>query len=432
MIVPAQRLLLVSAIVVVPLATIAGLVPALLPACCAVLALCALAVIIDGFLARTRIDALTARAPAILRLTKDVPAHLPITIENRSRESAAMRLFAVMPAGVQSTTLVEEIAAPAGDSRFDWPCTGVVRGDHPLHALHLETTSPLGLWQARANRPIDCGLRVYPNLRDHATAALFLKSDHLGLRMRRQIGKGREFDNLRHYLPGDNFEDINWKATGRRHFPVVKLYRVEHAQEVYAVIDASRLAARADVLDSYVGAALHLALVAERQGDRFGLLTFSDRTHRFVRARGGMDHFRLCRETIYNLEPRRVSPDFREVFTTLQLNLRRRALLVFFTSLDDALLAETFEREIGPLARRHVVRVHVTQPPGAKPLFAGPPPPDLDSLYGSLAGQMVSNRLRELAIALGNRGVRLTVVDAANIKTRVAAEYLEVKRRQML
>jgi len=431
MMVPSQRLLLAAAVVVVPLATAAGFIPGVAVPCAATLALCLVVAGIDALRGRARIHALEVRAPEFLRLTKDIPAGVPISIDNRAAESP-LRLSAIMPGGVASPAMVEELAAPPGTSRFDWPCTGVARGDHRLRALHLETPSPLGLWLGRATRPVDCALRVYPNLRDRATAALFLRSDSAGLRMRRQVGKGREFDNLRQYLPGDSFEDIYWKATARRHFPVVKLYRVEHAQEVYAIIDASRLSARADILDSYVGAALHLALVAERQGDRFGLLTFSDRTHRFLRARNGMDHFRLCRETIYNLEARKVSPDFREVFTHLQTHLRRRALLVFFTSLDDALLAEAFEREIGPLARRHVVRVHVTRPPGAIPLLTGAPPPDLDSLYGSLAAQMLSNRMRELAIALGNRGVRLTVVDSASIKTRVAAEYLEVKRRQVL
>jgi hypothetical protein len=127
-----------------------------------------------------------------------------------------------------------------------------------------------------------------------------------------------------------------------------------------------------------------------------------------------------------------VSPGFRDVFTALQLNLRRRALLVFFTSLDDALLAETFEREVPLLARRHVVLVSAPQPPGLKPLFTEAASADLDSLYSGLAGQMISNRLRQLSLALSNRGVRLSVVDPARIKTQVTAEYLEVKRRQML
>ena len=255
------------------------------------------------------------------------------------------------------------------------------RGDFPVGSVYVETASPLGLWQVRTGVPVDCNLRVYPNLRGRATKSLFQRTDAAGMRLRRQIGKGREFDNLRQYVPGDAFEDVSWKATARRGYPVVKLYRVENAQEVYAIIDSSRLSMREGILEKYVEAALHLALVAERQGDRFGLVTFSDRTHNFVRAHRGLNHFRLCRETIYNLHARRVSPDFREVFTSLQLNLRKRALLVFFTSLDDGLLAETFEREAPMLARRHLVLVNVMRTQGVKPLFRDEPPESMDDLY---------------------------------------------------
>ncbi|HUI54646.1 MAG TPA: DUF58 domain-containing protein [Bryobacteraceae bacterium] len=432
MIVPSQRLLLLAAVVVLPLATAGGFVPGLAEPCIATLALGAAVAAVDALRGRERLDALRPRLPAIQRFTKDVPSRLPITIENRSTAALPVRLSPAMPESVTSASPVEETIAAAGSSVFEWQCTGTARGDHSLGALHLETLSPFGLWMVRGAAKVECALRVYPNLRDRATAMLFQRTASIGLRMRRQVGKGREFDNLRQYLPGDSYEDIYWKASARRHFPVVKLYRVEHAQEIYAVVDSSRLSAREGILESYVNAALHLALVAERQGDRFGLVTFSDRTHRFLRARSGMDHFRLCRETIYSLQARKVSPDFRDVFTTLQLNLRRRALLVFFTSLDDALLAETFEQEVALLARRHVVLANVTQPPGIEPLFTDAAAADLDSLYGSLAGQILSNRMRQLKIALSNRGVRLSVVDPQRIKTQVTSEYLEVKRRQVL
>jgi uncharacterized protein (DUF58 family) len=432
MMTPSTRLLVLAGCIAVPLMTIAALAPAWAAPCTAVLAVWAVLVAVDGIRGLERTRKLGVRPPQILRLTKDVPASLAIRLVNPTKMTLRIRVAAVMPEGVTSSTQLQDIAAPPGDSSIDWPCTGAARGDHPLGAVHLETPSPFGLWSARAVCQSNCTLRVYPNLRDRSTAALFLRNANIGLRMRRQVGKGREFDNLRYYMPGDSFEDIHWKATSRRAFPVVKLYRVEHAQEVYAIVDSSRLSAREGVLESYVTAALHLALVAERQGDRFGLVTFSDRTHRFVRARNGMDHFRLCRETIYNLGAQRVSPDFRDVFTSLQLNLRRRALLVFFTSLDDALLAETFEREIPLLARRHLVRVIVTQTPGYQPLFTGNPPADMDTLYRGLAGQMLSNRMRELTIALQNRGVKLSIADPSRINQKAAAEYLEVKRRQVL
>jgi len=432
MIVPSQRLLVLAAVVGLPLATAAGFVPGLALPCGATLALWALVVAADAVRGRARLDSLSASAPPIVRFTKDVPARLPITIVNRLQEPLPVRLSVATPPGVPSASLVEDTTIPPGTSRIDWACTGVERGDHAIAAVHVEAPSPFGLWLARTDRPVSGTVRVYPNLRDRATAALFQRTAVAGMRMRRQVGKGREFDNLRQYVPGDGFEDIDWKATARRQFPVVKLYRVEHAQEVYAIVDSSRLSARPEILESFVGAALHLALVAQTQADRFGLVTFSDRTHKFVRARNGMDHFRLCREAIYNLHASRVSPDFRDVFTNLQLNVRRRALLVFFTSLDDALLAETFEREVPILARRHVVLVNTPQPPGLKPLFTDASSADLESLYSGLSGQTIANRLRQLSLALSNRGVRLSVVDPRRIKTQVTAEYLEVKRRQVL
>ena len=432
MLVPSPRLLLVSLAVALPLAAVGGMFPNATAGCAVGLAVCAAVAAFDALAALRRIGEVAVRTPRFIRLTKDAAASFPLTVENRDESACALRLGVNLPSGIDTDTPVLELSAPRGASLVEWPCTGRARGDHALRELYVESGSPLGLWLARQPRALDFAFRVYPNLRDHATAALFLRTDNPGMRVRPQVGKGREFENLRHYLPGDSFEDIHWKATAKRSFPAVKLYRVEHAQEVYAIVDSSRLSAREGILESFVDAALHLALVAEKQGDRFGLVTFSDRTHKFVRARSGMDHFRLCRETIYNLRAQRVSPDFRDVFTSLQINLRRRSLLVFFTSLDDALLAETFERDIPVLSRRHLVLVNVRRTAALHPLYAGGEVNDLDGLYAGLAGQMLSNRMRALEIALQNRGVKLTVTDPERIKMQVTAGYLEVKRRQIL
>jgi uncharacterized protein (DUF58 family) len=432
MIVPASRILLAAALVVLPAATLADIVPGLALPCAGILAVGFVASVVDAWLSRQRVAALGASVPALVRLTKDVRADVTLTLENRSPRAMAVRAGFVMPDGVASERIAESVTLQPGRSALAWPCTGATRGDHALRELHVETPSPLGLWVARARLPVAGNLRVYPNLRDRATAALFLRAPNAGMRVNRQVGKGREFERLRDYLPGDSYEDVHWKATAHRRTPVVKLYQVEQSQEVYVVVDASRLSAREQILESYVTAALHLALAAQRQGDRFGLVTFSDRPHRLVRARNGMDHFRLCRETIYNLQARRVSPDFRELFASLQLNLRRRSLLIFFTSLDDPLLAETFAREVSLVARRHLVLVNVMRTAGLQPLFETDAPADVDSAYRALAGQMRWNKMHELQIALRNRGVRLSLVDPQNIKAQATAAYLEIKRRQLL
>ena len=63
------------------------------------------------------------------------------------------------------------------------------------------------------------------------------------------------------------------------------------------------------------------------------------------------------------LEPKLVSPDFEELFTFLRLRLRRRALLVILTALDDPVLADSFVRDLELVRHQHLVLVNETLGP---------------------------------------------------------------------
>ncbi len=143
-------------------------------------------------------------------------------------------------------------------------------------------------------------------------------------------------------LPGTVTTPFIGKQRAHRGHPITKVFQVERTQEVYVIVDASRLTGRLQNpdepaqgtrLDRYIAAALLLGLAAEKQGDLFGLLTFSDSILSFVRARNGKEHYNACREALYRLEPQAVSPDFEEVASYIRLRLRRRALLVFMMTL---------------------------------------------------------------------------------------------------
>ena len=82
MLVPSQRLLWLAALAVLPLASIAGLVSgAALPCAIAIAALSLLAAF-DATRAHELLATISASAPKFLRLTKDVPALLPLKVEN--------------------------------------------------------------------------------------------------------------------------------------------------------------------------------------------------------------------------------------------------------------------------------------------------------------------------------------------------------------
>src|SRR5439155_4923433 len=156
-----------------------------------------------------------------------------------------LRVALGLPAAFVSREEEVWVDLPAGAerARVNWMCTPRRRGRFGNVLACVEAWSILGLWHVRARAEIPGELRVHPNLlteRKHI-AALFLARGRPGTRVQRTLGRGREFEKLRDYLPGDGFDEIHWKASAKRGRPVTKVFQAERTQEVYVVIDASRL-----------------------------------------------------------------------------------------------------------------------------------------------------------------------------------------------
>jgi uncharacterized protein (DUF58 family) len=437
---PRARLLIIVGFLGVPAALAAALEPrARAPAAAAAVFFVALAAV-DAFTVRSRLAGLLAELPALVRLAVDRPGAIGIRLWNPRRGALSLRVGLVLPGDLGSPVEVQSVDLPAGaeSSRFDWPCRPLRRGRYVVDRIHLERPSLLGLWDGRRAPAVRSELRVYPSLvaERRSMAALFLNRGAFGVHAIRQVGKGREFERLREYAAGDGFEDIHWKATAKRGKPVTKVYQIERTQEVYVVLDSSRLSARrsgrSTVLDRAITAALVLGLAAEKQGDLFGLVSFADGVRTFVRARNGRSHYGTCREALYTLEPSPASPDFDELASFLHLRLRRRALLVVLTSLDDPIIAEAFTRALEVFRRRHLVLVNMVTPPGVEPLFSGQPVAAPDQIYDRLAGHLRWRALRETGAAMQRAGVKFSLIEDERMSADLVAQYLGVKRRQML
>ena len=102
----------------------------------------------------------------------------------------------------------------------------------------------------------------------------------------RTRGQGTEFDSLRDYVDGDDVRSIDWRATARRRSTVVRTWQPEKDRHIVLVLDTSRTSAGrvGDVprLDAAMDAALLLAALASRAGDRVDLIAGDRRVHRKV------------------------------------------------------------------------------------------------------------------------------------------------------
>ena len=439
-----SKLLLWLVFGVALIAIAAALLPALGPVWLLALLGLGLLALADLALSLSTVRPPAVTIPAVVRFAKDRPGVVPVTFSNPTGRALRVRFGLGLPAvfDEEQTEAMVDLPASAKHARIDWACTPRRRGDHVGIVACCESNSRLGLWQLRARTALPGELRVFPNLFSErkAFAALFLDRGGLGAKVQRTVGRGREFEKLREYLPGDGYDEIHWKATAKRGRPITKIFQAERTQEIYVVIDVSRLSARSvthegivqTALERYLTAALVLLLAARRQGDRFGVLAYSDRVRVFLRAGSGPSHYAHCREALHALQPGDDTPDLAEITRYLRTHLRRRALLFFLTDLGDPVLAEDFARQVGPLARQHLVLVNQLRPRGVAPLFSGPEAADPGDIYGRLAGHARWAEARALAQKLRPLGVSAAMLEDETLAAELVTQYLGVKRRQAL
>jgi uncharacterized protein (DUF58 family) len=450
MITPTARLIFFTAVVGLPFLVLAAAWPPGAWVAAWLLGALAVFALLDALRGPARLRALHVSVPPFVRWQKGRPGEFELRLASGLRATCTVQAGVALPPAIQVAEPLRTIAVPPGESVLSWPGCGLERGRHVLEAVGLAVDSPLGLWTLRTRRVVRLEFRVYPDLRAERqhVAALFLRRGMAGSHAQRRAGQGREFEKLRDYVPGDSLGDVHWKASAKRRHLVTKVHQIERSHEVYVIIDASRLSARevaveptADAavrpptvttLERFVTAALILGAAAERQGDQFGLITFSDRVHTFLRARAGQAHFDVCRDQLYTLQPRPVTPDYEELCALLRARLSRRALLVFLTALDDPFLAESFASASEVIARQHLILVNMLRPAGVQPVFAQAVVERADDLYRVLGGHLQWEKLRELEATLRQRGMRLALLDPTKIAAELVKQHADVRARELV
>src|SRR5260370_4433034 len=176
-------------------------------------------------------------------------------------------------------------------------------------------------------------------------------------------GRGMAFSEVRPYQPGDEIRSIDWNVTARMGEPFGKVYTEERELTALIAVDrsASQDAGFAAQAKAEVAAEIAALLVfsALENGDRAGLLLFTDRIERYVPPRRGLKHgLRLITEALA-FQPQGRGTDLAGALGHLTTAQRRKAV-VFVVS---DFLAEGWEQPLAVLARRHdVVPVVVSDP----------------------------------------------------------------------
>ncbi len=458
-IIPNNRLIFFFGVVCFPLTLLAVAMPEFSIISYGLICVFVFVAVADALLSVKVLNSVEVIFPEIIRMSKGKETDILLIIKANNTINRNLKIGISFPETLFSKTYEVNINTVHPEAcSYLWPVTGLKQGRTTLDKCYLEKKSPVGLWFRRTIHEIKCELRVYPNLfSEQKTLAAIFTNNGLGVHAQRLVGKGREFEKLREYAPGDSYEDIHWKATAKRGLPVSKVYQIERTQDIYLMIDASRMSARNagivsggrlydekrseknrtelfsedTLLDRYITASLTIGMAAEKQGDNFGIGVFSDRVSRFIKAKNGKAHYSTCRDMLYTVQPHRVSPDFSEFFTFVGTKIRKRSLLIVLTSLDDPVLSESFMKSVEILSRRHLVMVGMLKPAMANPVFSGDVK-SVNGIYQSLSGHLLWNTLREMKRSLYRHGIGFSLLDDKQMSIQLISNYIDIKQRQLL
>ncbi|MGH4019779.1 MAG: DUF58 domain-containing protein, partial [Pseudonocardiaceae bacterium] len=305
------------------------------------------------------------------------------------------------------------------------------RGDRRAHRVTVRSVGPLGLAARQGSHEVAWVLRALPPFtsRKHLPAKLARLRELDGRTAVMIRGQGTEFDSLREYVPGDDTRSIDWRATARAADVVVRTWRPERDRHLLLVLDTGRTSAArigdAPRLDAAMDAALLLAALASRAGDRVDLLGYDRRVRAQVSGAGAGELLPALVNAMAPLQPELLETDVRGMVSAVLTRVSRRSLVVLFTGLDAAAVEEGLLPGLPALSSRHRVMVASVADPQVAAMAAARG--DSTAVYEAAAAQRAIAQRRHTAAELTRRGV--TVVDAAPdaLAPAVADAYLALK-----
>ena len=318
-----------------------------------------------------------------------------------------------------------------------------LRGTAVLERIWTRWQGPLGLvWRQRID-PLQTEIPVTSDtqmVRDTA-AEIFTKDANIGQKLQRLRGDGTEFDGLTEWLPGMDKRSIDWKHSARHGTLLSREFRTERNHNIVFAFDSGHLMAEEvenvetgeamTKLDRALNAALLMAFVSLKIGDKIGMYAFDERPYLYAPAIGNTRSFAQIRRVSAQVNYSTAETNFTLGLSQLAQNLQRRTLIVVFTDFVDSTQAELMVDNMARLLKRHIVIFVAFRNTALDKLItqsADTPEEAAASLIGD--GLM---RERDIVLRrLERMGVNVIDADAETLNMKVLNTYMLLKARNAI
>jgi uncharacterized protein (DUF58 family) len=166
-------------------------------------------------------------------------------------------------------------------------------------------------------------------------------------------GRGMAFSEVRAYNYGDDIRQIDWNVTARTGDPFIKIFEEEREQTLMLCVDISASGIFGSNVQRKMDIAIEISAVlafsAINNGDKVGLVLFSDQIEKVVPPKKGRTHvLRLIKE-LYTTQPTGSGTRIADALSYVNRLLDRRAIVVLASDFQDS----DFEKQLKITNQKH-------------------------------------------------------------------------------
>ncbi len=362
---------------------------------------------------------------------------IQIIISSRYNFKTFIKIIDELPEQLQQRKFLisTPISAYKRKLKVEYEITPKSRGLYRFGNINIFSRSIIGLSERRFIVKAAKDIAVYPSIiqmKSFELKALTSISHFQGVKKIRRIGHSYEFEQIKHYTPGDDTRSINWKASGRSFSLMVNQYEDERSQPVYCIIDKSRTMRMPfnglSLLDYAINTSLVISNIVLRKYDKAGLMTFSNKLGTFLKAENQGNHLNKILLNLYNEKVNWPEADYELLYSATRNFIKGRSLLFLFTNFESIYALERTLPLLRKLNQLHLLVVMFFENTELNQ-FCEQKCNDLLEIHQQTAAkELVSHktRIEQLFHAHGIQCIR-TKPDKLSLET--VNKYLELKSR---
>lgn len=380
-----------------------------------------------------------ARRHAPERLSNGDDNELGIYIENLYSFNINVGIIDEIPVQFQKRDIWFKTSLKPGQHKLiNYLLRPTKRGEYEFGTVHVYVQSSLGLVRRRYDFAQNETLPVYPSflqMRKYELMAISNRLTDIGIKKIRRIGHSLEFDQVKNYVPGDDYRTINWKATARQGNLMTNLYTDEKSQHVYCVIDKSRTMKMPfeglSLLDYAINASLVLANVALLKEDKAGLITVAEKLGSVVPADRKPVQINRILEVLYKEKTRYLETNMELLYATIRNVLKQRSLVVFFTNFESMSGLERQLPFLKRIAKYHLLLVVFFENTELKKI-SEQPVSNVEDIYIKTVAEKFAYDKKLIVKELTKYGIQSILTTPENLTVNTINRYLELKAAQKI